>query len=54
MTQAQARDRFLKLRAQIVRFAAETDAPLKQGIVDNSFFVAAGPKNSCSVGVEPE
>jgi hypothetical protein len=42
MTQAEARDRFLKLRAEIVKFTAETDAPLKQGIVDNSFF---GPLN---------
>jgi hypothetical protein len=42
MTQAEARDRFLKLRAEMVKFAAETDAPLKQGIVDNSFF---GPLN---------
>ena len=44
MTQAEARDRFLKLRAEIVKFTAETDAPLKQGIVDNSFF---GPLNGC-------
>ena len=42
MTQAEARDRFLKLRAEMVKFADETDAPLKQGIVDNSFF---GPLN---------
>jgi hypothetical protein len=42
MTQAEARERFLKLRAEIVKFAAETDAPLKQGIVDNAFF---GPLN---------
>ena len=42
MTQAEARDRFLKLRAEIVKFNAETDAPLKHGFVDNTFF---GPLN---------
>jgi hypothetical protein len=42
MTQVEARERFLKLRAEIVKFTSETDAPLKQGIVDNPFF---GPLN---------
>lgn len=42
MTQAEVRERFLRLRTEIVKFAVETDAPLKQGIVDNSFF---GPLN---------
>jgi len=42
MTQAEVREQFLKLRAEIVKFAAESDAPLKQGIVDNPFF---GPLN---------
>ena len=32
----------MKLRGEIVKFATETDAPLKQGIVDNAFF---GPLN---------
>lgn len=42
MTQAEVRERFLSLRTEIVKFAVETDAPLKQGIVDNVFF---GPLN---------
>jgi hypothetical protein len=42
MTQAEVRERFLKLRAEIGKFAAESDDPLKQGIVDNTFF---GPLN---------
>jgi hypothetical protein len=42
MTQAAVRERFLKLREEMVTFAAESDAPLKQGIVDNTFF---GPLN---------
>ena len=42
MTQAEVRERFLRLRAEIVKFAAENDALLKQGIVDNAFF---GPLN---------
>jgi hypothetical protein len=42
MTQAEVRERFLKLRAEIVKFAVENDTPLKQGIVENTFF---GPLN---------
>src|SRR5215469_5804750 len=42
MTQAEVRERFLKLREEIVKFAAESDVPLKQGVVDNTFF---GPLN---------
>jgi hypothetical protein len=42
MTKAEVRERFLKLRAEIVKFAMESDAPLKQGLVDNTFF---GPLN---------
>jgi hypothetical protein len=42
MTPGEVRERFLMLRAEIVKFAAESDAPLKQGIVDNAFF---GPLN---------
>jgi len=42
MTPVEVRERFLKLRAEIVTFAAENDAPIKQGIVDNAFF---GPLN---------
>ncbi|PWU01797.1 MAG: hypothetical protein C5B51_21995 [Terriglobia bacterium] len=40
MTAAQVKERFEKQRAEIVKFAAETDAPLKQYIVDNTFFGA--------------
>jgi hypothetical protein len=42
MTAAQVKERFEKQRAEIVKFAAETDAPLKQSTVDNPFF---GPLN---------
>jgi hypothetical protein len=42
MTQAQVKDRFETQRAEIVRFATETDVPLKQSTVDNAFF---GPLN---------
>ena len=42
MTRAQVRERFEKQRAEIVKFAAESDAPLKQYIIDNPFF---GPLN---------
>jgi hypothetical protein len=38
MTPAQAKERFEKQRAEIVRFATETDVPLKQYTVDNPFF----------------
>lgn len=42
MTPAQVKERFAKQRAEIVKFAAESDAPLKQYIIDNAFF---GPLN---------
>lgn len=42
MTPAQVKDRFEKQRAEIVKFATETDAPLKQYTLDNAFF---GPLN---------
>ena len=42
MTPAQVRDRFEKQRSEIVKFATETDAPLKQYTIDNPFF---GPLN---------
>ena len=42
MTQAQVKERFLQQRAEIVKFATETNTPLKQGIVENPFF---GPLN---------
>lgn len=42
MTPAQVKERFEKQRAEIVKFAAGTDAPLKQYIIDNPFF---GPLN---------
>jgi uncharacterized damage-inducible protein DinB len=42
MTQAQVKERFEKQRAEIVKFAAESDAPLKQYIIANPFF---GPLN---------
>lgn len=42
VTQAEARDRFLRQRVEIVKFAMESTAPLKQGIVENPFF---GPLN---------
>jgi hypothetical protein len=42
MTQAQVKERFERQRAEIVKLAMETTAPLKQGIVENPFF---GPLN---------
>ena len=42
MNQAEAKERFLRQRAEIVKFATESNAPLKQGIVENAFF---GPLN---------
>ena len=42
LTKAQVQERFERQRAAIVKFATETDAPLKQYIVDNAFF---GPLN---------
>lgn len=42
LTPAQAKERFEKQRAEIVKFATNTDAPLKQHIIDNPFF---GPLN---------
>ena len=42
MTPAQVKERFTKQRAEIVKFAAESDAPVKQYIIDNAFF---GPLN---------
>jgi hypothetical protein len=42
MSQAEAKERFLRQRAEIVKFAMESNAPLKQGIVENAFF---GPLN---------
>jgi hypothetical protein len=42
MNQAEVKERFLRQRADIVRFATESKAPLKQGIVENAFF---GPLN---------
>ena len=38
MTLAQVKDRFEKQRAEMVKFARETDAPLKQYTIDNPFF----------------
>jgi hypothetical protein len=38
MTQAQVKERFERQRAEIVKFATETDAPLKQYIIENPFF----------------
>lgn len=38
MTQAQVKERFERQRAEIVKFAIETDAPLKQYIIENPFF----------------
>jgi uncharacterized damage-inducible protein DinB len=38
MTQAQVKERFLKQRLEIVKFATETDLPLKQYTIDNPFF----------------
>ena len=38
MTPAQVKERFEKQRVEIVRFATETDVPLKQYTVDNAFF----------------
>jgi hypothetical protein len=42
MTQAQVKERFETQRTDMVKFAAETDLPVKQYIVDNTFF---GPLN---------
>jgi hypothetical protein len=42
MTRAQVKNQFEKQRVEIVKFATETDAPLKQYIIDNAFF---GPLN---------
>ena len=42
MTAAQVKERFEKQRAEIVKFTAESDAPLKQYIIANPFF---GPLN---------
>ena len=42
MNQAEAKERFLRQRAEIVKFATESNEPLKQGIVENAFF---GPLN---------
>jgi DNA replication initiation complex subunit (GINS family) len=38
MTLAQAKERFEEQRAEMVKFARETDAPLKQYTIDNPFF----------------
>ena len=38
MTLVQVKERFEKQRAEIVRFATETDVPLKQYTIDNAFF----------------
>ena len=38
MTLTQVKERFEKQRAEMVKFARETDAPLKQYTVDNPFF----------------
>ncbi len=38
MTPAQVKERFEKQRVEIVRFASETDIPLKQHTLDNAFF----------------
>jgi hypothetical protein len=38
MTPAQVKERFEKQRVEIVRFATETDVPLKQHTLDNPFF----------------
>jgi DinB superfamily len=38
MTLAQVKERFEKQRAEMVKFARETDAPLKQYTIDNPFF----------------
>ena len=40
MTLAQVRERIEKQRAEMVKFARETDAPLKQYTIDNPFFGA--------------
>ena len=40
MTLAQVKERFEKQRAEMVKFARETDAPLKQYTIDNPFFGA--------------
>ena len=42
MNQAETKERFLRQRKEIVKFATESNAPLKQGIVENAFF---GPLN---------
>ena len=42
MTRAQVKERFERQRAEIVQFATESDAPLKQYIIENPFF---GPLN---------
>jgi len=42
LTQADAKERFLHQRAEVAKFASESNAPLKQGIVENPFF---GPLN---------
>jgi hypothetical protein len=42
MTLAQVKERFEQQRAEIERFATETDVPLKQYTIDNAFF---GPLN---------
>jgi hypothetical protein len=42
MNQAEAKERFLRQRAEIVKFATESNATLKRGIVENAFF---GPLN---------
>jgi hypothetical protein len=42
MNQAETKERFLRQRAEIVKFATESNALLKQGIVENAFF---GPLN---------
>jgi len=38
LTAAQAKDRFEKQRVEMVKFATETDVPIKQYTVDNPFF----------------
>ena len=38
MTLTQVKERFEKQRAEMVKFARETDAPLKQYTIDNPFF----------------
>ena len=43
MTPAQVKERFERQRAEIVKFATETKAPLKQYIIANPFF---GPLNA--------